>query len=134
MLSDGKGIPLNVLVTGANVHDIHLLEEMLDTVWICKPATIECQSHLCLDAGYIGPDSEVVVSAHNIHPHIRPRKQEAVEKQEGKKARRWVVERTHSWMNRFRRLLVRWEKLEITYLGFIQLACAVIVLSRLIPG
>jgi transposase len=44
----------------------------------------------------------------------------------GARARRWVVERTHSWMNRFRRILTRWEKLAKTYLAFIHIACAVI--------
>ena len=33
-----------------------------------------------------------------------------MKEQAGQKARRWVVERTHSWMNRFRRILVRWIK------------------------
>jgi hypothetical protein len=42
------------------------------------------------------------------------------------RARRWVVERTHSWINRFRRLLIRWEKLEANYLGLLQFACALI--------
>ncbi|MEM8642442.1 MAG: IS5/IS1182 family transposase, partial [Cyanobacteria bacterium P01_G01_bin.54] len=35
-------------------------------------------------------------------------------------------ERTHSWMNRFRRLLIRWEKKADNYLGFLQLASAFI--------
>nr|WP_264158739.1 transposase [Noviherbaspirillum aerium] len=42
------------------------------------------------------------------------------------RARRWVVEHTHSWLNRFRRLLVRWEKREDTYLAMLQLACGII--------
>ena len=39
-------------------------------------------------------------------------------------ARRWVVERTHSWMNRFRGVLIRWEKKVENYLGLLHLACA----------
>ena len=42
----------------------------------------------------------------------------------GCKARRWVVERTPSWMNRFRRVLIRWDKKVRNYLGFLHLACA----------
>ena len=34
------------------------------------------------------------------------------------KARRWVGERTHSWMNRFRRILVRWDKSPDNYIPF----------------
>ncbi len=46
----------------------------------------------------------------------------------GYRARRWVVERTHSWFNRFRRLLIRWEKKPANYLGMIHFACAWITL------
>ena len=42
------------------------------------------------------------------------------------RARRWVVERTHSWLHRFRRILTRWEKRADTYLAMLQLACALI--------
>ncbi len=44
----------------------------------------------------------------------------------GFRARRWVVERTHSWLNRFRRLLIRWEKKIGNYLAILHLACALI--------
>lgn len=67
-------------------------------------------------------------------PHIRPRGEEKTEKAEGKQPRRWVVERTHSWMNRYRRLLVRWKKQASHYMGFIQLACILLYLDRLFPG
>ena len=46
---------------------------------------------------------------------------------------RWVVEVTHSWMNRFRRLLVRWEKLSVNYLAFVALACCLIVWRKIAP-
>ncbi|MGI8474870.1 MAG: IS5/IS1182 family transposase, partial [Thermomicrobiales bacterium] len=46
------------------------------------------------------------------------------------RARRWVVERTHSWMNRSRRLLVRWEKKAEHYLAFVQLACAQLIFAK----
>jgi putative transposase len=60
--------------------------------------------------------------------HIRARGEEAqARKQEaGCKARRWVGERTHSWMNRFRRVLIRWDKKVGNYLGFLHVACAYI--------
>src|SRR5437764_158788 len=44
----------------------------------------------------------------------------------GYRARRWVVERLHSWLNRFRRVLIRWEKKPENYIAFLHLACAVI--------
>lgn len=60
--------------------------------------------------------------------HIRARGEEAraIKKKARFKARRWVVERTHSWMNRFRRLLVRWDKKPANYLAFLHFACGLI--------
>jgi len=60
--------------------------------------------------------------------HIRSRGEEAqqIKREAGFRARRWVVERTHSWLNRFRRILVRWEKRADTSLAMLHLACALI--------
>ena len=62
--------------------------------------------------------------------HIRARGEEAkkIAERAGFKARRWVVERTHSWMNRFRRILIRWEKKPKNYLGLLHLVCAIITI------
>ncbi len=62
--------------------------------------------------------------------HIRSRGEEAqaIKKEAGFKARRWVVERTHSWLNRFRRILVRWDKSPANYIAFLHFACALIAL------
>jgi transposase len=43
-----------------------------------------------------------------------------------------VVERTHSWLNRFRKLLVRFEKHEMSYDGLLELACALIVYRQVV--
>lgn len=61
-------------------------------------------------------------------PHIRSRgeEQKLLAREAGLRARRWVVERTHSWLNRFRRILVRWEKRADTYLAMLHLACGLI--------
>jgi transposase len=50
----------------------------------------------------------------------------AIKAEASKKARRWVVERTLSWMNRFRRILVRWDKKPEHYLAFLHFACALL--------
>jgi len=61
-------------------------------------------------------------------PHIRSRGEEAkaVEQEAGFRARRWVVERTHSWINRFRGLLIRWSKKPENHRALLQLACGLI--------
>lgn len=47
------------------------------------------------------------------------------------RVRRWVVERTHSWLNRSCRILVRWEKKAENYLAFLHLACAQLLFTKL---
>jgi putative transposase len=69
-----------------------------------------------------------LLTTFGLTAHIRARGEEAqaLTREAGYKARRWVVERTHRWMNRFRRLLVRWDKKVGNYLAFLHLACAYI--------
>lgn len=83
-----------------------------------------------MDKGYDYPDVREIVQWWGYTAHIRTRGEEKHQKQTipGYRARRWVVERTHSWFNRFRRLLIRWEKKPENYLGFIHFACAWITL------
>ena len=81
-----------------------------------------------MDAGYVGEEVEKLGEAFGFTMHVRSRGEEAQElkKKIGKKARRWVVERTHSWLNRFRGILIRWEKKLENYLGMLHLACGII--------
>ena len=44
---------------------------------------------------------------------------------------RWVVERTHAWMARFRRLVVRYERRDDIHLAFTLLGCALICLNQI---
>ena len=128
VLVDEKGLPLSVVLDGANRHDVKLLEATLEHIVIDRPeATPESPQHLCLDAGYTG--GAQTVEARGYTAHIRPRGEERKEKQANPdfKARRWVVEVTHSFFNRFRKLLVRFEKKADNYLALIHFACATIV-------
>ena len=140
-LSDGRGMPLAVVVDGANRTDMKLAEATLDAILIVRPMpTKEQPQHLCLDAGYDYEAIYETVRAHHYEPHIRPNlhnraqvrtRPEAEEEascnlESTKQPRRWVVERLHSWLNRSRRLLVRWEKLDVTYQAFLHLACGLI--------
>ena len=76
-----------------------------------KPSQEEPQ-HLCLDKGYDYDEVRELGKEFGYTLPIRPRNEEAqaLKRQVGFKARRWVVERTHSWMNRFRSVLIRWDK------------------------
>ena len=129
ILTDEKGLPLSVVLSGANTHDIKLLEETLDSIIISRPAVTQ---NLCLDAGYTG--STQSVEKRQYTAHIRPRGEERkeIERNPDFKARCWVVEVTHSFFNRFRKLLVRFEKKAQNYLALIHFACSIIVWRTLL--
>ena len=88
--------------------------------------TAERPTHFCADKGYDYADVWEFSGLWGFTPHIKARGAEAAEKAAipGDRARRWVVERTHSRMNRFRRLLIRWEKKAENYEAMSLLACA----------
>jgi putative transposase len=127
LLVDGIGGPLSLVVSGANTHDVKLLEATLDQVVMEMPGRAG-QYNLCADAGYKGAHALNAVVQRDYRPHIKQRREEAHDKITipGFKARRWVVERTHSWINRFRKLLVSFEKTEASYVALLSLACAMI--------
>ena len=129
VLTDGRGVPLGVAVDGANRPDMKMVEATLESIPIEQPVpTPDKPQNLCLDAGYDYEAVRDTIDEWGYTAHIRSRSQEAQDKAHvpGYRARRWVVERTHSWMNRFRRLLIRWEKKVDNYLALIHLACACI--------
>ena len=129
MLVEGNGVPLGVVVDGANRNDFKMARATLESIPIdrLKP-TKEDPQHLCLDKGYDCDEVRALGKEFGYTLHIRPRNEEAqtLKRQVGFKARRWVVERTHSWMNRFRSVLIRWDKKVENYLGLLHLACAFI--------
>ena len=74
-----------------------------------------------------GETAEMLVDVALFEPNQRGRREEARARRSGRKrARRWVVERTHAWLNRCRRLLVRWERKVANHAAFLHLACALI--------
>ena len=129
MLVDGRGVPLSLAVSGANVHDVKLLSTTLDQVVRARPAPRPRKpQHLCADAGYKGSPARQAATNRHYRPHIKQRREEMKAKRivPGYKARRWVVERTHSWLNRYRKVLVSFEKTEESYVALLTLAAAMI--------
>jgi len=105
--------------------------ETLDSIVIRRPRKKKKQN-LCLDRGYDSREIECEVVKRRYVPHIRYRGEKR--KRHSGKRRRWVVERTNSWHNRFRKLLIRYEKKSENYLGLVQLACCMIVYRRILLG
>jgi putative transposase len=132
--TDGQGIPLAIVVAGANRPDMKLLAATLDGVVVARPeSSEEAQPHLCLDRGYDYDTcrSEATSRGYQVHIPV-PRGQEHRASAPGGRARRWVVERTHSWLNGSRRVLVRWEKKAENYRAMLHLACAQLIFGKLV--
>jgi putative transposase len=129
LLTEGHGVPLGLALDGANRHDMKLVRPTLESVVVERPPpTAKQPQGLCLDKGYDYAEVRGIVQEFGFTAHIRGRGEEAqaLKARAGQKARRWVVERSHSWMNRFRRILVRWDKKPEHYLAFLHFACALI--------
>jgi len=132
LLTEGNGIPLSVVVDGANRHDKKLVKGTLDAIIIERPSSDNVYQNMCMDKGYDFPDIRELAEDYGYTAHIRSRGEENNQKKiPGYRARRWVVERTHSWLNRFRRLLIRWEKKLDNYLALLHFACAWITSEHL---
>jgi len=132
---DGRGVPLAVVINGTNRHDVTQMETVMDNVVASRPEpTPEKPQHLCADKGYDSQKTRKAMEDRGYAPHVRSRGEERQEKASNPdhRARRWVVEACHSWMNRFRKVLVRFEKTDRSYLALVHLACAIIAWRKLV--
>jgi putative transposase len=133
LLTEGGGVPVGLAVEGANKNDFKMVRETLESIPIERPEpTPEKPQGMCLDKGYDYDEVRDLLCAFGFTAHIRARGEEAaaIKQEAGYKARRWVVERTHSWMNRFRRILIRWEKKPGNYVALLHLVCAYIAFAQ----
>ena len=122
-------MPLGVVVAGATRPDMKLLAPTLYSIVVERPEPTAAQPQgLGLDKGYDYEEGRATLAVFGFTAPIRARGEEAhaLKRQAGFRARRGVVERTHSWMNRFGRGLIRWDKTADNYLGFLHFACALI--------
>jgi putative transposase len=142
-------MPLSAVITSAtSTHDIKAVTDVIDNA-VIKRTTLssftkerskkQCQ-HLCLDRAYNSKSVRYEIIKRGYVPHIpykRKRGQQEIIHQKtysSAKNKRWVVERTNSWHNRFRKLLVRYEKKAENYLGLVQLSCSIIIYRKIVLG
>lgn len=102
-------------MTGANRHDVTQVENVLASR-VRRPQG-EMRQNLCADAGYDSEEARTVMRSHGYTPHVRSRGEEKRELAAGKRARRWIVEVAHSWFNRFRKILFRFERKKSLFNG-----------------
>jgi transposase len=125
---------LSIIVTGANRHDVTQLEDVLAKQKMkYPPPVVRRNKHLCADNGYRGAPAKAIIERESYIAHVQGRSQEArqYKQNSAKRPRRWIVEVAHSWFNRFRKLLVRYEKLERSFIALHHLAAAIIVFRKI---
>jgi Transposase DDE domain len=86
--------------------------------------------HCCLDKGYDYATVDTGLRRRRIIGHTRRRGEQPLVGPVRGKPRRWVVERTNGWHNRFRGLLIRWERNAANYLALVHFACAFICFNQ----
>jgi hypothetical protein len=121
-------------VDGANRPDMKMVEETLDSIPVERPEpTADEPQGLCLDLGYDYDEVQAIAEEFYFTMHLPPQKgaKQQVKRKASRKARSWVVERTHSWMNRFRAILVRWCKKAENYIALLHMAFAFIIYKRM---
>jgi transposase len=128
-MTEEHGVPIGLVVKGANRHDMKLVRSTIESLVVERPEPTETRPQgMCQDAGYDYDEVYAILREFGFTAPVRPRGEaaKAIKREAGFKARRWVVERAHSWMNHFRRLLIRWEKKPQNYLAFLHFACGLI--------
>ncbi|ATB32309.1 transposase [Melittangium boletus DSM 14713] len=99
LLTDGRGAPLGLRVAGANVNDHKLMHSTLQSLPVERPSPTEhAPQGLCLDKGYDYDRVRALAVQYGFTLHLRRRGEPDQPLESGKKARRWVVERTHGWL------------------------------------
>jgi transposase len=126
VLSDAAGVPLAARAGPANRHDSVVFEAMLDAVPpVERPSGRRRQrpGKLHADKGYDYARCRAACRQRRIKHRIA---RTGVERSDRLGRHRWVVERTLAWLERFRRLAVRWERREDIHQAFLTLACCAV--------
>ena len=131
VLTDVRGVVLGLVIGPANRHDLKLAIPTLDSQPLHRPQPNPRQpQHMCADKAYDDGGFRHQLRRRHYVPHIKSRGEEIADQKHHPraKARRWVNERTQSWFNRFRRVLIRWEKKAANYLAILEFVAAWIAL------
>ena len=129
LLIDGRGVPLSMVSTAANVNEGPMLWAVLTSLPLVRPQPNHTHHHhLCLDAAFDNASARTVLLIERYTGHLAPKGGRPVDAvvHPGGQARRWKVERTHAWHDRFRRLVVNWEHTLASRSAFLCLANALI--------
>lgn len=132
LLVEADGGPLAITIAGANVPDAQLLDATITAIVLERPEPEpDFPQHLCLDKGYDNDAGWGACIDHDYDPHIALIRDPRPHVPKTHKPRRWVVERTISWLSKCRGILIRYEKKTENFLGMLQFACGLLWFRRL---
>ena len=138
VLADGAGTPLGVHLEKASPSEVKLVEATLDSVKVKTGKRKRGKpKRLIGDRGYDSNGVRALLVKRGIEPIIPARSNNRVAThQDGRKLRRykrrWIIERSNSWLQTFRRLVVRYERSEKVFAALVHMACALITLKRVL--
>jgi len=140
LVTEGQGIPVGLYLDSAQKAEVQLAQATLETVQVRTPAgRIRTRPrHLTADKGYDSRRFRRYLRrrgiGHTIPPIVRTgrfRQRRLPRYDTVRYAQRWIIERTNAWLQNYRRVLVRHERLLDTYRAFVLLACTMIALGGL---
>jgi transposase len=138
VLADGAGTPLGVHLEKASPSEVTLVEATLANVKVKTGKRERGQPKRVIgDRGYDSNTVRALLVKRGIEPIIPARRNNTVAThQDGRKMRRdkrrWIIERSNSWLQTFRRLVVRYERSAQIYAALVHMACALITLKRVL--
>lgn len=136
---DGSGIPLNLLTEAANISEYRLALQTVDGISVAtRPLHPRKRPDaLIADKGYDAGWLRQAFYKRNITPYIPKRRHKGKTEEPRYNstiqhfyATRWIVERTNAWLQNYRRITIRWDRYADSYEAFIELACILICLRR----
>lgn len=143
LLTEGQGLPIALDVTAANVHETKPVLAMVDGVHV-QPKGRRFQrrpKHLIADRGYDSMPLRRALRARSIRPIIPARVWKDRKRKKGRPAGsftpgqyqgRWKIERTHAWMDNYRRVAVRWDHTSESFKAWSIIACIMICLNNIL--
>ena len=134
-----RAAPLAVYVSSANRHDKCSLQDLVCSMVVDRP---DSEQHLCLDRGYDYSDIWEFLNLEHYVSHIKHRRRRGepepdpcpIPGEARHPARRWVVERTFSWLAKRRSIRTRWCKKAVNWLALLQFACAHVTFNMAFSG
>ena len=132
MITDANGVPLGTALAAANIAETELIEPAMNDIPVALPKDVP----VVADRGYDSDDLRERMAKERLcllSPHRRGRTRPS--RNDGRRLRRYrrrfVIERSNSWLHYYRRLANRWEYYTFMYQGFVRLACILIAFARL---